>query len=439
MEVTLLRNLLLICGVYALNVAHGQILTSEGGQIHVAQGGILHCNGGMVLNDDSQLTNEGLVTITKNSALPESGNLRIQGNTTASGNGNYRVEQDWINNAIFIAQNSTVFLYGDTEQFITSENGTVTTFNNLTLSGTGTGQNRKKTLVDVNAATGQNGILQLANRELNTEDNQFLVLNPNPIAVQHDNTFNAEGFVSSVGNGYLIRRTNSANTYLFPVGSSNGTLRYRPVELDPNTASTADFAVRFNNITPDNDGYPLNQKEAEVETANNLFYHSIERLSGNALADFRIHYLPNIDGEWAGIANWSNPQTQWKNTGETEPDQTGNFSFQQKSGWDFGTANHPYVLITTGFELVIPNVFTPNGDGSNDIYFITTKGLTEFNLIIVNRWGNVMFETNDPNEGWDGTSNGQKCAEGTYFYLLNAKAGNKEFKEHGFLTLIGSN
>jgi gliding motility-associated-like protein len=439
MKGSLRCNLMVLTCLFTFTVVKGQVMTSEGGQIHVSPGGILHCNGGITLNGSTTLTNDGELVATKNSALPQPGNFRIQGTSAVNGNGNYRVEQDWINNATFIAQNSTVFLYGNTEQFVTSDNGTATTFHNLTLTGTGAAQDRRKTLVNVNGLTDNSGILELTNRELYTGEQTFAVLNPSLTAVQHDNTFNAEGFVSSLGSGYFIRKTNTTNTYLFPVGSSEGVLRYRPVEIDPVNSNENDFAVRFNNYSPNNDGFLLNQKEPEIEDANSLFYHSIERIGGNSAADYRIFYLPNLDGEWAGIANWENLQSLWLAINETSQAVAGNFSVQQKSGWDFGSNDYPYVLITTAFGLVIPNVFTPNGDGANDVYFVTAKGLSDFNLVIVNRWGNVMFETDNPNIGWDGTSNGQKCAEGTYFYLLNAKAGDKDIKEHGFLTLIGSN
>ena len=143
------------------------------------------------------------------------------------------------------------------------------------------------------------------------------------------------------------------------------------------------------------------------------------------------------DGNWSGMANWSTSQNLWQNTGETVSDAISNFSFVEKNTWSIGTKYHPYVLINVGDELVIPNVFTPNGDGVNDLYFVSSKGLTEFNMTILNRWGNVVFESNDAQTVWDGTSNGVKCTDGTYFYILNAKSQTKEYKKQGHITLNG--
>lgn len=99
--------------------------------------------------------------------------------------------------------------------------------------------------------------------------------------------------------------------------------------------------------------------------------------------------------------------------------------------------SEPYYLIDDVFveeinEYSIPNVFTPNDDGVNDRLMIgeIPKG---FNFMILNRWGNVVFQTNKPStEFWDGTIKGEKCVDGVYFYKL--EKGN--FSKNGFIHLI---
>ena len=89
-------------------------------------------------------------------------------------------------------------------------------------------------------------------------------------------------------------------------------------------------------------------------------------------------------------------------------------------------------------EIVIPNVFTPNGDVTNDEWIIQTTNIASIEIVILNRWGNVMTEINDLATGWDGkTTNGDDATDGTYFYKYTAKALNGEnLSGHGFLTLI---
>ena len=101
---------------------------------------------------------------------------------------------------------------------------------------------------------------------------------------------------------------------------------------------------------------------------------------------------------------------------------------------DFFSVN----MIECGTSIIsIPNVFTPNGDGVNDLYLpIETYNLKNYSIKIVNRWGEVVFEEKIKNTGWDGTSAGKKCTEGTYFWIV--KYTDDEFSDHqinGFLNL----
>jgi gliding motility-associated-like protein len=91
-----------------------------------------------------------------------------------------------------------------------------------------------------------------------------------------------------------------------------------------------------------------------------------------------------------------------------------------------------------------PNVFTPNGDGQNDLFFFETVYTTEFKLTITNRWGNVMYDKildlTAPvgSQGWDGRSpNGSEAKAGTYFYKYTAIGINgDEVEGKGFLQLV---
>lgn len=298
---------------------HSQIATSNGAILHFSTGAIVQVNGGFVIDNTSSLSNNGNLTVSKNSTLPLAGTISIQGTSAVSGDGVYRIEQDWINDANFIGGASTVELFGNTQQFITSTNNTVTTFNNLTLSGTGIGNNRKKTLTAVDARTGTNGILAITDRELETQTNDFVVLNPNYTAVTNSTTFGAEGFVSSIAQGTLIRATNTANPYTFPTGSSIGTLRYRPIVIFPNNTNSNEYNVRFNNIDATTDGFTRTINDNSFCDANSIFYHSINRNAGSTPADITVFFIPANDGTWTGLAQWQNANAQWNDMNTTIP------------------------------------------------------------------------------------------------------------------------
>lgn len=71
------------------------------------------------------------------------------------------------------------------------------------------------------------------------------------------------------------------------------------------------------------------------------------------------------------------------------------------------------------FTLEIPNAFTPNGDNINETFKPVISATTNYSMIIANRWGAILFETNDTTEAWDGKFKGSMCPEGVYFVILN--------------------
>jgi gliding motility-associated-like protein len=93
-----------------------------------------------------------------------------------------------------------------------------------------------------------------------------------------------------------------------------------------------------------------------------------------------------------------------------------------------------------GSAMEIPNVFTPNGDGANDIFRLRGSSLQEISIKIYDRWGTLVYEvTSDTgNFAWDGNNQlGKKCADGVYFYVIKAKGkDDKEFEQKGNVSLF---
>jgi gliding motility-associated-like protein len=77
-------------------------------------------------------------------------------------------------------------------------------------------------------------------------------------------------------------------------------------------------------------------------------------------------------------------------------------------------------------SLHVPNVFTPNGDGINDFFFINNPNLSDYTLVIYNRWGQMVFESSNSTESWNGKkfNTGPECEAGTYFFKLSGKRRN---------------
>jgi gliding motility-associated-like protein len=100
------------------------------------------------------------------------------------------------------------------------------------------------------------------------------------------------------------------------------------------------------------------------------------------------------------------------------------------------------VEITPVFTLYIPNAFTPDGNGSNDAFAPKGAEISEFNMMIFNRWGEMIFSTDDINKGWDGhANNGDKVAEqGVYVYKIAVRDFAQKYHDYtGHVTLLANN
>lgn len=86
-----------------------------------------------------------------------------------------------------------------------------------------------------------------------------------------------------------------------------------------------------------------------------------------------------------------------------------------------GCTDTSSVVIHVMEDLVLPNIFTPNGDGTNDFFKPISSGYDEYTLVIFNRWGQQLYSGDKASRGWDGkTISGKEAPEGDYFYIFTA-------------------
>lgn len=82
------------------------------------------------------------------------------------------------------------------------------------------------------------------------------------------------------------------------------------------------------------------------------------------------------------------------------------------------TSDTVTVYVEESFSFGIPNSFSPNGDGTNDILYVRGSNISRMHLVLFNRYGEKVFETKDQLEGWDGTKNGRELNAGVFGYHL---------------------
>lgn len=99
---------------------------------------------------------------------------------------------------------------------------------------------------------------------------------------------------------------------------------------------------------------------------------------------------------------------------------------------------------TPGFSpqegFLIPNIFSPNGDGVNDWFYFPNEGLEDFSLKIFNRWGAQVWSSTSSEIRWDGrTPAGIELPEGVYFWVAEGRSTTpnaEQLPKNGFVTLV---
>ncbi len=87
--------------------------------------------------------------------------------------------------------------------------------------------------------------------------------------------------------------------------------------------------------------------------------------------------------------------------------------------------------------LYVPNAFTPNSDGNNDIFIAKGTNILEYQMTIFNRWGELIYTVQNMDSGWDGTYNGDQAKEDVYVYKIRYKTNEKEvLSKEGHVSLL---
>ena len=118
---------------------------------------------------------------------------------------------------------------------------------------------------------------------------------------------------------------------------------------------------------------------------------------------------------------------------------TGHFAVTQVVHNEFGCTDtlSKIVWVKPEYLVYVPNAFTPDGDGRNEIFMPHIQGVLDYNLEIYNRWGQLIFNTQDRLDGWDGTFKGEASPIGVYIWQITANTVDGiEAVENGTVSLV---
>jgi gliding motility-associated-like protein len=150
---------------------------------------------------------------------------------------------------------------------------------------------------------------------------------------------------------------------------------------------------------------------------------------------FSAYYQADYSFRWT-------PEQFFKDAGQPSTDakvyKSGYVHLTVSDGYGCKGQDSLFIRTAPCCEISLPNAFTPNGDGRNDIFRIITIGnhaIKEFRVL--NRWGQSVFGTFNEKEGWDGKIAGTPQATGTYYYYVRYTCSNGEdYEQKGEVTLV---
>ena len=216
-----------------------------------------------------------------------------------------------------------------------------------------------------------------------------------------------------------------------PGGSWSGGNIDTTGRIDPSTLSTGMYNIKYDiaGICTEDDSAFI-----EVYQAPDITYISNDDECKEGVGTIDI----SVNGGFSPISYlWNNGDT----TQDLDSLRNGTYILRVIDFYgciDFETITINSITTDNCFSnLFVPNSFTPNNDGKNDKFRIVAQHISEFNLKIFNRWGELIFESNDVNTSWDGFNNGELCKSDTYVWRVTySNKFNKRFVKHGHIKLM---
>jgi gliding motility-associated-like protein len=171
----------------------------------------------------------------------------------------------------------------------------------------------------------------------------------------------------------------------------------------------------------------------------NFEYSPSAPIAGIDLVQFYNSSMGDGLGTWLWFLNGNNSINTWEKNPTFLYEASGKYPIVliAENKWGCKDTVIKVLLVEDEFNLYVPNAFTPNSDGLNDVFQPKGQGISNYTLEIFDRWGEQIFQTNDFYTGWDGTYKGKNCKTDIYVWKITTTSTQKERKtKTGQLTLL---
>jgi len=215
------------------------------------------------------------------------------------------------------------------------------------------------------------------------------------------------------------------NTYIWSNATTNSTATYG--------ISQNNYVVAVNACGTDTAFFSVNNQAVTADFSASVY---------NGYTPLSVDFINNSTNATNYDWNFNNGSTSTQNNPSTVFADSGSYWVVLTVSNSFGCSASDSLLITTvsiPTDLIIPNIFTPNADGTNDLFLVGNPFVSSINGSIFNRWGQLMY-TNQANTSysWDGKkTDGDLAPDATYFYIFTVTFIDGVSKEYsGHLQLV---
>ena len=204
-----------------------------------------------------------------------------------------------------------------------------------------------------------------------------------------------------------------------------------------NASQSANFSVAIENQLGCTTTRNVEVLVTELGITDNFDIESPDAIGAGGTAELTI--VPPLNDnymlEWQTPGTVQTSQTTWE-VSPTEDTQYNGSITDELTGCSIPISEFVNVSCTPS-SVFVPNAFSPNGDGTNEVLFVRgAEGFIEMNFIVFNRWGQQVFETNDPSIGWDGRYDGDLAPSDVYGYYLTVTCPTREQVLKGNISLL---